>query len=525
MPIRLHGLRLPVDADPDRAIPALLRERLGDAAGGRWRWTVARRSIDARKQPVRFVLSVDVELDGAPPEASGLLPPPPEETPAPDPGAEPLSGPPLVVGAGPAGLFAGLLLAEHGYRPLIIDRGGTVAEREAALDRFRRTRDPDPECNALFGLGGAGTFSDGKLASSQDHPWVRHVLRTLVVCGAPAEILVDARPHVGTDLLGAVVARLAARIEAAGGSVRTGVRMDGLRLRGGELAGLETSAGFLPCPVAVLATGHSARDTWLALERDGLTLQPKPFQLGVRAEHPQAWVDRRQYGASAGHPALGAAEYKLTARVEGVPVFSFCMCPGGSTMPTVNEAGHLCLNGMSASRRDSPCASSGLVVSLRPEDLGLHTPADCLAWVRSVEAACFAAGGADYTAPAQGLVDFLRDRASPIPPAASYPLGVRSVRLDEVLPAAVVRALRPALRTFDRRMPGYLHPEALLLAPESRASSPLRLTRDPETREAVGGPGLYPVGEGAGYAGGIVSAALDGLKSAARVIGKHSPPT
>jgi hypothetical protein len=524
MLVRVPGLGIPVNADPAQVIPGLLRDVLGDAAGADPRWTVVRRSVDARKQPVRLVFSVEVEVDGPLPPSAKIAIPTPEEAPRLEPGPLPLPDPPLVAGAGPAGLFAGLLLAEHGYRPVVIDRGGTVAEREAALDRFRRTRDPDPECNALFGLGGAGTFSDGKLASSQDHPWVRHVLRILAECGAPAEILVDARPHVGTDLLGPVVTRLASRIEAAGGTVRTGVRLDGLRLRENRLAGLETSAGFLPGRIAVLATGHSARDTWLALERDGLTVEPKPFQLGVRAEHPQAWVDGRQYGPSAGHPALGAAEYKLTARVAGVPVFSFCMCPGGSTLPTVSEPGHLCLNGMSESRRDAPFASSGLVVSLTPADLGLRDLGGCLAWVRAIEAACFAAGGSDYGAPAQGLVDFFQDRNSRSLPTTSYPLGIAPARLDDVLPAPVVRALRPALLAFDRRIPGYLHPEALLLAPESRASSPVRLVRDIGTREAVGVPGVYPVGEGAGYAGGIISAALDGMKSAASIIGKHAPP-
>ncbi len=521
---RLHGLRVPLNADPGQVIPGAIRDLLGDAAGPDPRWSVARRSIDARKQPVRFVFSVDVEVEGPLPHAPGVTASAPEETPRVEPGSAPLAEPPLVVGAGPAGLFAGLLLAEHGFHPVVIDRGGTVAERASALERFGRTRMPDPECNALFGLGGAGAFSDGKLASNQNHPWVRHVLRVLVDCGAPSDILVDTRPHVGTDLLGPVVTRLAARIEAAGGLVRTGVRVEGLRLRGGGLAGLETATGFIPGRVAILAIGHSARDTWLALERDGLAVEPKPFQFGVRAEHPQSWIDRRQYGASAGHPALGAAEYKLTARVDGVPVFSFCMCPGGATMPTVSEPGHLCLNGMSASGRDSPFASSGLVVSLRPEDLGLRDLAGCLAWVRTVEAGCFAAGGSTYAAPGQGLVDFLRNRPSPSLPVTSYPLGAIPTRLDDVLPAAVVRALRPALHAFDRRIPGYLHPEALLLAPESRASSPVRLVRDPNTREAVGVPGVFPAGEGAGYAGGIVSAALDGLKSAARVVGTYAPP-
>jgi len=289
-------------------------------------------------------------------------------------------------------------------------------------------------------------------------------------------------------------------------------------------AGLDTSAGFFPGRVVILAIGHSARDTWTALARDGLVIEPKPFQLGVRAEHPQDWVDRRRYGASAGHPALGAAEYRLATRVDGVPVYSFCMCPGGGTIPTVNEPGHLCLNGMSGSRRDSPFASSGLVVGLKPEDLGLRDLSACLTWVGAVEARCFAAGGGGYAAPAQGLVDFFHDRKSASLPVSSYPMGTAATRLDDVLPLPVVRALRPALASFDRGITGYLHPAALLLAPESRASSPVRLVRDRFTREAMGNPGVYPVGEGAGYAGGIVSAALDGLLSAAMVVERYAFP-
>ncbi|MDD5309818.1 MAG: FAD-dependent oxidoreductase, partial [Deltaproteobacteria bacterium] len=375
------------------------------------------------------------------------------------------------------------------------------------------------------GLGGAGTFSDGKLTTSLGHPWIPAVLRVLVECGAPADIEIDARPHVGTDVLGGVVTRLVSRIEAAGGAVRTSVRVDGVGLSGGRVDSLETPGGRVEARVVVLAIGHSARDMWTMLARTGIGLEAKPFQMGIRVEHPQAWLDRTQYRSAAGHPALGAADYRLATRVRGVPVFSFCMCPGGETMPTVNEAGHLALNGMSRSVRDSAFASSGLVVTLEPDVYGGRDLASCLAFQRAVEAACFAAGGRDYTAPAERLADFAagRDPGTRLP-VSSYPLGVRAARLHEILPPFVAGPLRAALPSFDRSLPGYLHKDALALAPESRASSPIRIVRDAATGGAPGASGLYPVGEGAGHAGGIMSSALDGLNAARRIIERFGPP-
>jgi len=526
MILRLHGISVPYDAEPRAAVERAARDRLAGAADRLVSFRIARRSIDARRAPVKLVLSADVELSGEGRLAiEGAVAPPAPVPLRVTPGTEPLPDRPVVVGAGPAGLFGALLLAEHGYQPLLVDRGGDIGERRASMRRFGETRQPDPECNALFGLGGAGAFSDGKLTTSLGHAWIPEILRTLVDCGAPEEILVDAKPHIGTDLLPGVVARLVSRIQVAGGTVRTRLRVGGLAISGGRLTGIASSEGRIDAGIALLAIGHSARDTWAALAAAGVRLEPKPFQLGVRAEHPQAWLDERQYGAAAGHPALGAADYKLTARPDGVPVFSFCMCPGGETMPTINEPGMLCLNGMSENARGSPFASSGLVVTLAPEACGGSDLAGCLDFVRGVESRCFAAGGADYSAPGQRLVEFARGaskRPEPLP-ATSYRLGAIPAALDTVLPMCVSGPLRRALPLFERAIPGYLHPDALLLAPESRASSPIRIVRSAETRESVSVAGLYPVGEGSGHAGGIMSAALDGLRSAAAVIERYTP--
>ena len=524
--LRLHGLSVPYDGSIMKDLRRKVLSRLKCDEGNLLSSKVVRRSVDARKGSVSLVFSVDVELrDGSRADIATAISVEPPPLPIIEPGNDPMPRRPVVVGAGPAGLFASLLLARHGYRPLILDRGGTVEQRVTAVSDFMTRREPDPEFNNLFGIGGAGTFSDGKLNTSLSHPWTGEVLRVLEECGAPEDILIDAKPHVGTDLLGATVTGLVSGIEAAGGAILTGTRMTGLKIVRGRLEGIETTDGPIDTTCLVLAIGHSARDTMRMLHSSGVTIDPKPFQMGIRVEHPQEWIDRRQFGRAAGHPALGAADYKLTARVGDMPVFSFCMCPGGQTIPTVNEPGHLCINGMSSSARDSAFGTSGIVVTLKPETHGGTNLSKCMAFVEMVESACFDAGGSDYSVPAQGLMDFARG----VPtkgdlPQTSYPLGAFPARLDRVLPKFVTDPIRTALEQFDRKLPGYLHMNAVAMAPESRASSPLRITRNSETGCCIDIEGIYPVGEGAGYAGGIMSSALDGMSSARFIIERYSPP-
>lgn len=522
---RVRGLTLALDA-PESALRRKALEAAGLGPEALRGLRIARRSLDARHRSPRFSVQVDLQLDEgyASPgfdravragrvvkrSAPGSL-----RVDAPHPSV--VGRRVAVVGSGPAGLFAALTLARGGARVDLVDRGASLAPRGRAVARFSRTRELDPETNLLYGEGGAGTYSDGKLYTRVDHPLEAPLLEELIACGAPPEIAFDARAHIGTDRLHRILPKLRARLEAEGVRFHWNTRVLGFRTRGESrrVCALRTTAGDIACDAVFLALGHSARDTLRSLAAEGLVVVAKPFQFGVRIEHPQPLITKARHGTTPAAATLGPAYYGLVCKAgDGLPaVHSFCMCPGGQIVASVNVPGLLCTNGMSNSRHSSPFANAGLVVTLGAAEVGPHAFAG-VEFQEAQEARFFDAGGADYTAPAQRAPDFLAGRDTPDPGRSSYKLGIRPGRIDQLLLPRVRDALRRALLRFERSIPGFAGPEGLLVGVESRSSGPLRLPRDSETRRAEGHPNVFPIGEGAGYAGGIMSAAIDGARSA-----------
>jgi uncharacterized protein len=532
--LRLYNLTLPLE-EPN--VPALRRaalDRLGLDASSVLAVRLVKRGLDARGRRPRFNCTADVELAegtdlAALQRALGVNAAVPEPTPplTAAPGAEPLRGRAVVVGSGPAGGFAAYVLALNGYRPLLIERGRPALERLRQIGRWNaRVVDLDPESNALFGEGGAGSFSDGKLyTGNKRDPFLPRILETFVECGAPERILTDAAPHVGTDILSRVVVNLRGKIEARGGEFRFSAKLTDVRIENGALAAITINGReVIETGTLILAPGHSARDTYEMLLARGVVLEPKPFQFGVRIEHPQALIDRAQLGRHARDPRLTPAAYDIACRPAGAPgLFSFCMCPGGVTIAAVNEPGCLNTNGMSFSPQSSGYANSALVTTFEPADFGAG-PLDGVAFQRRYERAAFEAGGGDYTSPAQPVTHYLRGLSSPRPMRGTYARGRAYTPLEPLLPEKLNVALRAGLPECERRIRGFVSDQGILHAVEARASSPVRIARHPKTRESVSAQGLYPCGEGAGFAGGIMSAALDGIHSALAVVARHARP-
>jgi uncharacterized FAD-dependent dehydrogenase len=488
-----------------------LARRLGVAPGAITHWVVLRRSLDARKGTPAYALRVRVWVD-EPFRAAPMRPLALRDVHA--------APPAVVVGAGPAGLFAALTLIERGLRPIVLERGADVRERRHAVARITRAGLVDPESNYCFGEGGAGTFSDGKLYTrATKRGSIEGVLEVLVHHGAPPNILVDAHPHVGTNRLPQVVQALRQTIVDCGGEVRFGTRVTDLVLAGGVLRGVVTAGGEQVVGRGViLATGHSARDVLELLLRCDLALEAKPFAVGVRVEHPQALIDRIQYRSADRPRGVPPASYALTHQLGGRGVFSFCMCPGGVICPAATGGDEVVVNGWSPSSRGLGFANAGMVVEVAAEDLARYAAEGVLAGIafqRALEHAAFAAGGGGLVAPAQRLVDFVEGRASSDLPRCSYRPGIRAAPLHALLPPAIGERLRSAFRAFGRTMRGYLTNEAVVVGVETRTSSPVRIPRDATSRMHPQAAGLFPCGEGAGYAGGIMSAALDGQRTAA----------
>ena len=530
----MSGISVSLDEGEEAALQRAARQmkRLGVQPSS-LHLRLYKRSVDARKRnDIRLVWTVLVEC-GSPLSPSvcqkgGLrrLEDIPAETIV---GEEKLVHPPLIVGMGPAGLFAALTLAKNGYRPILIDRGGNVEERVAAVEKFRETGCLDTDCNIQFGAGGAGTFSDGKLVTRIHDFRCRTVLDTFYQFGAPEEILTLAKPHIGTDVLRGVVSAMLDEILRLGGRVIYRCRLKDFEECADGTLTAHTTAGDFSCGALILAIGHSARDTYKTLIAKQYAIEPKPISMGVRAEHLQEDIDRAMYGESAGHPALGHGEYSLSDTRTERGVYTFCMCPGGEVVAAASEAGGLVVNGMSNHARNGRNANAAVLVSVGCED---YAPVEgnralgAIAFQRSVEEKAFLAGGGDYYAPVMTLGDFMDGTRGGEPSRIlpSYRDGrVRVADFETVLPSFVTNSLRYAFRCFGKSLEGYDVKDAVLTAAETRTSAPVRIMRNQETCTALGHPLVYPCGEGAGYAGGITSAATDGIRVAEALMKRFAP--
>ena len=486
---------------------------------------IVKRSVDARRGDVKFIYTLDVKTSS---DENKLVSKVKNASFAPEKkewfikkGSERLGTRPVIVGAGPAGLFSALLLSEYGYRPIILERGKKVEERTGDIELFFSGGALDGSSNICFGEGGAGTFSDGKLKTRISDPRCYYVLRTLREAGAPGSILYDSNPHVGTDILKIVIRNIREKIESNGGNFVFGAKADNIGISDGRVKSVSVGEKKYDSDAVVLAVGHSARDTYEKLDELGVMMEQKPFAMGLRIEHPREAIDRALYHEFAGHKKLGAANYSLNVNAGGESVYTFCMCPGGVVVNSASEPGMLCVNGMSRYKRDGANSNSAIVCRISPEMLG-GGPLAGVAFQRKYERAAFELGGAGYGVPAMRVGDFL-EGSSPKAFEVIPTVKPKAVPVDikGALPEKVYEAIKLAIPEMGKRIQGFDMGGAVLSAVESRTSSPVRILRD-EGFQSVNTPGLYPAGEGAGYAGGIVSSAVDGLRAAEAIISKYS---
>ena len=531
--IVVNNIKLPVNASIEEAF-SVAREKLKkiriDTSSLEYR--IVRRSVDARKKSdIAFVYSVGViGVKKIPNEkimkANGFAVSN-EAAPVIVIGDKPLSDRPLVVGSGPCGLFAALMLAENGYKPILIERGSSVEERKAAVERLNKFGILDKDTNIQFGAGGAGTFSDGKLITRIQDQMSSYIMRRLVEFGAPEEITYYAKPHVGTDILSGIVDAIISRIVSLGGDVRYNTKLIGINDDfSGNVTSVLTNNGEIPCGALILAIGHSARDTYECLMNKGIALEPKPFSVGMRIEHLAENIDRAMYGDMAGCELLGHAEYALAYNTKQRGVYTFCMCPGGEVVAATSEEGGTVVNGMSEHKRNGRNSNSAVVCSIFKEDYG-NTPTGAINFQRQIERAAFSAAGGEYRAPIITVGDFFDDKCKSDPTTVipTYRGGnsVKNAPPASYLPDFVCSEIKDALIDFDRKISGFADKAAILTGAETRTSAPIRILRNNETRLAVGYNNFYPAGEGAGYAGGITSAAIDGIRTALALMKIYKP--
>ena len=529
--VRLTGIKVDVHKNQDKILRKQITSILHIKPEEILEYQLVKRSLDARKKDkVVFIYTLDITVKGSARQIvercknRNVTLAQPEIYQVPPHGDARLIQPPIVVGAGPAGLFAALLLAEEGYQPVLLERGRDVDARTKDVENFWRTGELDGESNVQFGEGGAGAFSDGKLTTLIKNIRCHKVLETLVYYGAPEDILYSHQPHIGTDVLRLVVKRIRERIIALGGEVHFEAKVTELLLSDGQISGVVVGGKLrLYSQAVILAVGHSARDTFEKLVEQGIEVVPKAFAIGVRVEHPQALISSSQYGKFAEY--LPPADYKLTHQAKnGRHVYTFCMCPGGVVVAAASEAGGVVTNGMSYHARDGQNANSAVVVGVDPGDFGSIDPLAGVAFQRQWERLAYQLGGGNYHAPCQLLGDFLQDKPSGAVGTidSTYQPNVQMAQLKDCLPDYVVEALRDAFPAFGRKIKGFDNPDAVLTGVETRTSSPIRILRNNQC-QALQVSGLYPCGEGAGYAGGIVSAAVDGLKVAEEIIKQFAP--